>query len=324
VLIYPENNNNKYKTDINIQDSNGDTVLHNAVKNKEQCLIKFLLKANASITITNNEGKTALACISSRIFNDKQLITDIFLEIASKQTEQEKLAISTLQNHNQYHQRYHNQLLSCIKKFNLQEFQKIKFNELTIEQLTLGRRLIDRMKDAITKEFEMCQKNRKTSDPNYVEDRFDSGYALEWNNTAWIYQYIYRINDHQWANYISDKVKSFDGLYTVFQSNIKITGDIGEWVKIKISEDNQEYKIYSISDMTSKINSQFINLINILLSMKKILISNGAKPKYKTYLGIFTYLVYPEDKETLYELRHKKISPVEERPLIPSDSKKEN
>ena len=68
--------------------------------------------------------------------------------------------------------------------------------------------------------------------------------------------------------------------------------------------------------MTSEINNQFFNLINILCSMKKILILNGAKPKYKTYLGIFTYLVYPEDKETLHELGHKKLSLVEERPLI--------
>ena len=48
------------KADVNIKDNDGNTPLHLAVKNGNDFIVKLLLKAGAKKDIKNNEGKTPL------------------------------------------------------------------------------------------------------------------------------------------------------------------------------------------------------------------------------------------------------------------------
>jgi len=60
----------KHGFDINQQDEKGNTILHNAVKLKDEEVVKFLLKAGADRNIKNNQGKIPIELTDTEYFKN--------------------------------------------------------------------------------------------------------------------------------------------------------------------------------------------------------------------------------------------------------------
>lgn len=73
-----------YNFDLNKKNAVGDTALHMAVKNGKLDAISTLLKNEADVNSTNNQGETPLYLATTSTFKIKNALVQILLENGAK------------------------------------------------------------------------------------------------------------------------------------------------------------------------------------------------------------------------------------------------